>query len=169
MSPELVPYLEVKGILLKRIDGYELGDITASPLAPPPAEWQQVVQSAVNLAHDINKPGIIMWDCTSRNVVVHRESQTPRFVDLAQCRFRDEIEKYWHERGRANSENWDPEVEYWKLVDDFDNPKELGVPMVTRAKRERGAALQIKFPDCSALISHIQHRKAEDMSKGNDC
>ncbi|KAL2186611.1 hypothetical protein L209DRAFT_731505 [Thermothelomyces heterothallicus CBS 203.75] len=161
MSPELVPYLEVNGILLERIDGYELEDITASPLAPPTHEWQQIVQSAVNLAHDINRRGIVMQDCDPRNVVVHRVSQTPHFVDLAECRFRDEMEKYWHEWEWDDDEDWDPEIEYWKFVDDYDNPKDIGAPMVTRAKRERGVDLQVEYPTCKALISHIRHTKAE--------
>jgi hypothetical protein len=78
-------YFEVQGILLEHVDGYTLEDIATSPAAPPPTdlkEWQQIIQSAANIAHDINKRGVLMQDCSPRNVVVDRHSQTPQIIEL---------------------------------------------------------------------------------------
>ncbi|KAK3301882.1 uncharacterized protein B0T15DRAFT_506074 [Chaetomium strumarium] len=88
MPPEAAPYYEVKGIFLERIDGFCLEDLMiASPLPRNLRTWQQLIQTAADAAHEINRRGIIMDDCAPRNVVVDKQSHTPRIVDLAQCRF----------------------------------------------------------------------------------
>ncbi|KAL2133613.1 hypothetical protein VTI74DRAFT_2015 [Chaetomium olivicolor] len=74
----------------------------------------QIIQSAADAAHEINKRGIIMNDCAPRNVVVDGQSNTPRIIDLAQCRFRDELVKRWYKHGWHEDEGWDPDVEYWE-------------------------------------------------------
>lgn len=74
------PCFEIKGILLERIEGYNLEDIATSPLAPPPGDglmqWRQIIQAAVNLAHKINQQKVIMEDYAPRDVVVDKQSQT---------------------------------------------------------------------------------------------
>ncbi|KAL2126784.1 hypothetical protein VTI74DRAFT_232 [Chaetomium olivicolor] len=157
-------YFEVKGILLERIDGYNLEDITTSPVAPPASDlkrWRQIIQSAVDLVHEVNRRGVILEDCAPRNVVVDKKSQTPRIVDLAQCRFKQELVKAWRRWKWDEYDDWDPDVEYWKRVDEEDNTGAIGAVMVHLVERETGVKLEIKYPDCSSIISGIQRRKAE--------
>lgn len=40
-------------------DGYELSELHASPVAPSgPARWQDIVQAAMDGAHEINRCGV---------------------------------------------------------------------------------------------------------------
>ncbi|KAK4153649.1 hypothetical protein C8A00DRAFT_43468 [Chaetomidium leptoderma] len=164
IPPEAASYFEVRGILLERIDGYNLEDIATSPLAPADdlMKWQQIIQSAVDIVHEINRYGVIMEDCAPRNVVVDKQSQTPYIVDLAQCNFRDELAKTWHKwKWHESDDDWDPDVEYWEQVDSEDNTGAIGAVMVHRVQRETGVKLEIKYPGYTAIISGIQRRKAE--------
>lgn len=164
IPPEVASYFDVRGILLERIDGYNLEDIATSPIAPPASdnllEWRQIIQSAVDLAHEINLHGVIMEDCAPRNMVVDEQSQTPRFVDFAQCDFRDELANLWHKWKWHEYDDWDPDVEYWENADGADNTGAIGAVMVHRVQQETGVKLDIKYPDCTAIISGIQARKA---------
>jgi len=159
-------YFEVWGILLERISGYNLEDLTTSPEAPPVgdlARWQQIIQSTVNLTHDINQRGVIMRDCAPRNVVVDRHSQKPRIIDFAQCRFRDKMVRSWHEWGwHEEDETWDPDVEYWEQVDAAGNPRATGAPMVQRVQKAAGVRLPVTYPDCSSIIAGLRHKKAAE-------
>ncbi|KAK3899175.1 hypothetical protein C8A05DRAFT_37230 [Staphylotrichum tortipilum] len=113
IPPQAASYFEVRGVLLELLDRYNLEDITTSPLAPladDMAKWQQIIQSAVDLAHEINELGIIIEDCAPRNVFVDRRSQTPYMVDLAQCLFPDELVVQWHTWDLQEEEGWDQDV-----------------------------------------------------------
>jgi hypothetical protein len=102
-----------------------------------------------------------MEDAAPCNVVVERDTHPPRIIDLAQCLFRDELLKKWQEMGWHEDDDWDPDVEYWKQVDTGDNPEAIGVPIVHRVEREAGVKLDVKYPDCNAIIDRIKHSKAE--------
>jgi hypothetical protein len=163
IPPQAAFYFEVRGILLERIDGYNLADMTTSSLAPPSdnlMKWGQIIQSAIDMAHEINRQGIIMQDCAPRNVVVDKQSQTPHIVDLAQCLFRGELTKLWQKWRRHEDDGWDPYVEYWKQVASWDNTGGIGAVMVHRVEKATGVKLDIKYPDCTAIISGIQAKKA---------
>ncbi|KAF8202518.1 hypothetical protein BJ912DRAFT_842750 [Pholiota molesta] len=150
-EPQTARYLEVKGVLLELIPGYNLWDLPTSPLAPAdPETWPDIVQSAVDAAHDINRRGVIMQDCGPRNVVVDERAQTPFIIDLAQCCFRDKMIEAWEEAGEASGEedeDWDPDVEYWERVMGFDNPGAIGAVMTTILLQTKGMKLDIKYPD----------------------
>ena len=158
---EAAPYFEVKGVLLEHIDGYCLEDLTLGPLPRNLKEWERIVQSAADAAHEINKRGIIMEDCAPRNVVVDRQSYTPRIVDLAQCRFRDRLVKDWHKWEWHEDEGWDPDVEHWEQVSTTCNPGAIGAVMVNRIQKKTGIKLGIAYPDYTAIIGGIRRRKEE--------
>ena len=101
---EEASYFDIRGILLERIDGYCLEDLTGSPLPSNLTSWQRIIQSAADAAHEIHKRGIIIRDCT------------PRIIDLAQCHLRDELVKRWYKHGWDEDEDWGPDVEYWEQV-----------------------------------------------------
>ncbi|KAH6845044.1 hypothetical protein B0I37DRAFT_379019 [Chaetomium sp. MPI-CAGE-AT-0009] len=159
---EAAPYFNVKGILLERIDGFCLEDLTlTTPLPSNLRTWQQLIQSAADAADEINRRGIIMDDCAPRNVVVDKQSYTPRIIDLAQCRFRDELVKRWYKLEWHEDEGWDPDVEYWEEAIGTDNPGAIGAVMVTLVERKTGVKLPIKYRDSKAIFAGIERRKAE--------
>lgn len=81
--PETRQYLEVKGILMELVDGYELSELHFSPAAPSdPGSWKDIVQAAVDGAHEINRHGVLMHDSSMYNVMVDKKSHHPFIVDL---------------------------------------------------------------------------------------
>ncbi|KAK3939925.1 hypothetical protein QBC46DRAFT_459338 [Diplogelasinospora grovesii] len=152
-------YDEVKGVLLEFIPGYTLRPIhnTSALLAPPdPQEWQGVVQSAVDTAHEINKRGIIMKDCQPRNVMADsRRSHKPFIIDLAQCRSKDEMMKFWED---SDNEVEVEEIEYWIQAITADNPGAIGSIMQTKLPREKGVEIHVKYPDIYKIIDDIKRR-----------
>ncbi len=155
------PYFEVRGILLERIDGDSLGDLTLAPLPSNLRAWQRIIQAAADAAYEINKRGIIMEDCAPRNVLVDRQSCAPRIVDLAQCRFRDELVGKWYKWGWHEDEGWDPDVEYWEQVSTAGNPAAIGAVMVNRVQKKTGVQLDVRYPDWGAIIAGVRRRKGE--------
>ncbi|KAG7287498.1 hypothetical protein NEMBOFW57_007010 [Staphylotrichum longicolle] len=124
------PYFELNGILLERIDGYKLEDMTSLLTTRPPKnlkEWQIIIQAAANAAHVINERGILMQDASPRNVMVDRRSQTPRIIDFAQCLFRDELVDQWHRWEWQEDEEWDPDVEYWERARQQEDPAAIAL------------------------------------------
>ncbi|KXX82536.1 putative serine/threonine-protein kinase fnkB [Madurella mycetomatis] len=161
------PYFEVKGVLLQWINGYNLTDLPVSPMAPSDTdEWAEIIQTAVDAAHDINKRGVIMADCQPRNVVVDRRSQVPFLIDFAQCDFKDRIMepcRRWREEddgegeGEGEGEEPNPEAEYWELVLSTDNPGAIGAVMRMKVLRNKGTELDIKYPDREKIYQDIKH------------
>ncbi|RYP81175.1 hypothetical protein DL769_002123 [Monosporascus sp. CRB-8-3] len=168
---QLARYLEVKGILLELIPGYRLWDLATSPLAPSdPEMWPGIVQSAVDAAHDINRRGILMDDCGPRNVLVDKRSQSPFIIDLAQCCFKDKLIEAWKNTEESDEEevqDWDPDVEYWQRVLQYDNPGAIGAVMTTRLLNAKGFKLDIKYTDCNKIIDDIKSRKAGSLTIEN--
>lgn len=158
---EAAPYLVVRGILLERIDGYCLEDLTRGPLPSSLRKWHQVIQSAADAAHEIEQRGVIMDDCAPRNVVVDRQSNTPRIVDLAQCRFRDVMVREWHEWEWDTEAGWDSDVEYWKEVSSAASPWAIGSTMARLVEERTHVKMEIKCPNYEAIIAGVCRKKAE--------
>lgn len=55
-------YWDVKGILLQYIPGINLMNLDSSSIDIK--EWEPLVQRSVDLAHEINKSGLVMKDCS---------------------------------------------------------------------------------------------------------
>lgn len=156
---EVAPYFEVRGILLEQIDGYCLEDLTGGPPPKNLRIWQHIIQLAVDAAYEINKRGVIMEDCAPRNVVVDKQSQTPRIVDLAQCMFRDEMVSTWCQLGWDEEEDWDPDAEYWEEASTTSNPAAIGAVMANRIQRQMGVKMDFRYPDWNGIITEIRRRK----------
>lgn len=163
-APATIPqesssYFELKGILLERIDGYCLRDLDLATPIPRdlPQRWQQLIQLAADAAHEINKRGIIMEDAAPRNVVVDRQSQTPRIIDLAQCLFRDELVSDWYEwEWHEDDDGWDPDIEYWEMVNSRHNPGAIAAVMMSLIRNETGVELSIRYPDYVGIYDRIR-------------
>jgi hypothetical protein len=142
----LARYFEIKGVVLEFIPGYTLWDIAISPLAPPdPNAWSDIVQSAIDAVNDINSRGVILDDCSPRNVMVDKHSQTPIIIDLAQCWFKDKLIETWRET-MEDDQDWDPDADYWKTVENSGNTRDIGATMARILQEERGMKLKVKYP-----------------------
>jgi hypothetical protein len=165
LQSQTAPYFEVKGVLLEVIDGYSLWDIATSPGAPgDPQAWPAIIQAASDIAHEINKRGVIMQDSAPRNVVVDARVQKPFIIDLAQCLFKDKLVEGWLKMGWADGDGddsyeWDPDVEYWEWVAQRHNPGSIGAPMRPRLLQQKGMKLDIKFLDHDKILDEIRRSK----------
>ncbi|KAM0255018.1 hypothetical protein ACHAQJ_006166 [Trichoderma viride] len=151
-------YWGVNGILLEYIPGFNLIDLDSSPIDVK--EWQVLVQRAVDLVHNINKHGVVMLDCSPRNVIIEQQSQQPFIIDFAQCWFKHEM-KIWDaplepgseqdedegEEGEEDETDIDLEAEYWRRVMSTDNPGAIGAVMSMRLQREKGVKVKVQYPD----------------------
>lgn len=103
--PDARQYFEVQGLLMEFVDGYELSEIHASPKAPPDTRrWQDIIQTAADKAHEINRHGVIMYDCSIFNVMVDKETHQPFIVDLAQGLNIEEVYEEGEEESSGDAE-----------------------------------------------------------------
>lgn len=185
--PEARRYFEVKGILMQLVDGYELSALVESTTPPSdPERWQDIIQAAVDRAHEVNCRGVHMSDCSIYNVVVDKQSQQTFIVDLAQCFFledmyeeEEEEEEEGDEESSADEEaedddqqgseggyadslmlDPDPEVRYWNSVRAVHNPHAIGGVIQKRLSGEKGInILTPNYPDYDAIIADIRQRR----------
>lgn len=151
-------YLEVKGVLLELIRGYNLWDIDTSPRAPSDIiQWPCIIQNAVDAVREINERGVILEDCDPRNVMVDMELQEPRIIDLAQCDFKDKMIECWKseegEPGGSQADRdayWD--LEYWKEMRCRGNPFSIGLLMRKKLGKSKGLIAQYKYPRYTQII-----------------
>lgn len=105
--PDARQYFEVQGTLMEFVDGYELSEIHTSPKAPYKTEiWQHIIQTAMDRAHEINRYGIDMRDCSMYNVMVDKETHQPFIIDLAQYWYKEEM--YEEDEGEPSSNEKEP-------------------------------------------------------------
>lgn len=170
LHPQTARYFEVKGILLELIPGHSLSDLATSPLAPlDRGKWPAIVQSAVDIVHQINIRGVLLCDCRPGNVVVKQDdSHAPVIIDFAQCWFKDWLVKLWEDGEDgvvdedsddegSDDEEWDPDVEYCHRI--CNNPAGIGAVMTTRLLRTTGVKLDIKYPDYDKIIDDLKRSK----------
>ncbi|KAF5026415.1 hypothetical protein F66182_1480 [Fusarium sp. NRRL 66182] len=158
IQPDAKDYLNVYGILMQLVEGFDLWDMPTSLLAPSDRlRWPNIIQSAVDAAHEVNKRGIILQDSGPRNVVVDQASQMPFLIDLAQCLFKDKLFDLWEnlslEDEDEDGEEWDPEIEYWDRVRSHNNPASIGSVMAKLLLQEYNLDVDIKYPDYDKMIA----------------
>lgn len=108
VKAELAPYKDVKGILMQYIDGYSLMDLASSPRAPKQTELMRgILQSAVDLAHQIAELGVLLIDGRPANVVVMAETQAPYFIDFAQCALQEEVVADWEQEMKRQLDSYE--------------------------------------------------------------
>ncbi|EHK43971.1 uncharacterized protein TrAtP1_008422 [Trichoderma atroviride] len=156
-------YWHVKGILLQYIPGINLMNLDSSSIDVK--EWEPLVQRSVDLAHEINKSGLVMDDCSPRNVIVHQQSQQPFFIDFAQSWLKHEMRISWEtssssggeeEEKKEEEDDFILDDEYWDRAGTTDNPGAIGAVMTTRLKREKGVEIKIQYPDTIKLMVRPQ-------------
>lgn len=158
-------YWHVKGILLQYIPGINLMNLDSSSIDVK--EWEPLVQRSVDLAHEINKSGLVMRDCSPRNVIVLQQSQQPFFIDFAQSWLKHEMRISWETSSSSGGEEEEKEKEkeeddfilddeYWDRAGTTGNPGAIGAVMTTRLKREKGVEIKIQYPDTIKLMVRPQ-------------
>lgn len=152
-------YWDVKGVLLQYIPGSTL--IKFDSLSIKVHEWETILEYARDLVYEINKAGVVIKNCSPRNVIVDEQSLRPFAIDFAQSWLRDELEMEIpvhssQESGTETEEEFevdedieleegdslDLEAEYWAMVRDLDNPGAIGAVMTTILQK-RGIKVQI--------------------------
>ncbi|KAL7791165.1 hypothetical protein V8C43DRAFT_306188 [Trichoderma afarasin] len=116
-------YWDVNGILLQYIPGINLINLDSSSIDVK--EWPILVQRSVDLVHKINEYGVVMMDCSTRNVIVDQESHQPFVIDFAQCWFKDEM-KMWEPSNEQDDE------------DDEDDEEEESEEKVAKNEEDEG-------------------------------
>ncbi|QYT04038.1 hypothetical protein H0G86_010973 [Trichoderma simmonsii] len=106
-------YWDVNGILLQYIPGINLINLDSSSIDVK--EWPILVQRSVDLVHKINEYGVVMMDCSTRNVIVDQESHQPFVIDFAQCWFKDEM-KLWEPSNEQDDEDDEEEESEEKVA-----------------------------------------------------
>ncbi|KAH0523415.1 hypothetical protein TsFJ059_008423 [Trichoderma semiorbis] len=95
-------YWDINGILLQYIPGINLINLDSSSIDV--REWPILVQRSVDLVHKINEYGVVMMDCSTRNMIVDQESHQPFVIDFAQCWFKHEM-KMWEPSNEQDDED----------------------------------------------------------------
>ncbi|CAG7556489.1 unnamed protein product [Fusarium equiseti] len=137
------------GIILEYIDGPNLYDYPHEMVSP--SGLTQVVQRAVNGVYQINEHGIILNDCSPRNVAVDKQLNRPYIIDLAQCTikedfFKEELE--YLEEGKTVEDSWLDQA--WLKH----NPSAIGTVMKKRLDRDFGIKIEIAFPDLDKVLEY---------------
>ncbi|OAA60365.1 hypothetical protein SPI_05489 [Niveomyces insectorum RCEF 264] len=138
-------YFRIPGIVIQHIKGSSLSrlvDIGHQCIyLEQAATLEDIVQSAVDVAHAINKHGVILRDCRPENVIVEQATRQPFFYDFAQCGFEEEC---------AYKPDDPDDQGFRDAVRQHGNPRAIGMVMAKRAERELGFQLQIRYPELGA-------------------
>ncbi|KAL6824267.1 hypothetical protein J3E69DRAFT_287188 [Trichoderma sp. SZMC 28015] len=115
-------YWDVNGILLQFIPGINLINLDSSSIDVK--EWPILVQRSMDLVHKINEHGVVMMDCSPRNVIVDQQSQQPFIIDFAQCWFKHEMKMREHSNEQEDED------------DEEDKEEEESEEKVTKEEKE---------------------------------
>lgn len=121
-------YFQVKGILLEYIPSFTLSDMI-SHIPNQPHVWTSIVESAIRVVIEVNRAGVVHFDCQPRNVLVARTDQgsyRPFLIDFAQCAFREDY--------RDTPDTFD-ERGFSYLARSSDNNGAIAVLMIQRVAR----------------------------------
>ncbi|KAI1106938.1 hypothetical protein F4804DRAFT_353886 [Jackrogersella minutella] len=131
-------YFQVPGILLQKIQGFNLTELV-SFLPNEPQLWEEIIQNAVNAAYEINHAGVLNFDGAPRNVVVERINDRtfqPFLIDFAMsaCKWQYKDTEDLHDpRGFRSNANL------------IDNGAAVGLVIASRVKRETGLKPKITY------------------------
>ncbi|GAW20353.1 hypothetical protein ANO14919_098580 [Xylariales sp. No.14919] len=133
-------YFQVLGILIEKIDGFNLTNLVTEMPAGPPNVWAEIVQKATDLAVEINRAGVLDEDSQPRNAIVtRREGNTyeVRRIDFGEARLESDLEYY-----REDEPNF-----FKQCAETSDDPGAIGAVMAAKVKRLTGVKLDIVFEE----------------------
>ncbi|KAJ2998611.1 hypothetical protein NUW58_g263 [Xylaria curta] len=133
-------YFQVPGILIEKINGFNLSNLVTEMPAGPPDLWAEIVQKATDLAVEINRAGVLDGDSQPRNALVtRREDNTHQVcrIDFGEASLESDL-KFRRE----------DEPDYFKqCAATSSNPDALGLVMAAKVKRLTGVELDIVFDE----------------------
>lgn len=149
-------YWDIKGILLQYIPGITLVNLDSSLIKVH--EWPNLIGRTMDLVCQINEDGVVIENCSLRNVIVNEESLELCVIDFAQSWLRDKMERYMQspqESGTETKEEFevdedivlkegdglDLDSEYWELVRFCDNAGSIGAVMTTMLQKRLGSKI----------------------------
>ncbi|KAI1308542.1 hypothetical protein F5Y03DRAFT_393389 [Xylaria venustula] len=131
-------FFQVPGILIEKINGFNLTDLVTKMPRAPPELWAHIIQKAINLIVEINRAGILDEDSQPRNALVTRREDA-------------KFQVYRIDFGEAGIESdvtfrRDDNPDFFKqCAASANNPYALGGVMVSKIKRLTGIKLNVVF------------------------
>ncbi|KAI1427359.1 hypothetical protein F5Y12DRAFT_737469 [Xylaria sp. FL1777] len=133
-------YFQVPGILIEKIDGFNLTNLVTEMPEGPPDLWADIVQKATDLAVEINRAGVLDQDSQPRNAIVTRREDNTYDVyriDFGEARLESDLTFYRED-----------EPDFFKQCAASDgNPAAIGLVMVSKVYRLTGVELDIEFDE----------------------
>lgn len=170
LEPSMASYFVIKGVLLQRITGFNLFHLSTSPTLDP-GIWLDIIHRAMDATRDINLRGIILLDCSARNVVVEGGTNRLFIIDFAQCEHKDKLiaDMLAYRESQTDSsedEDFDGDVEYLENVRFHDNTGAIGCVMAGRIERLKGVKLAIRYPDWEKMMEDVMRSKGNMREAG---
>ncbi|KAJ8128141.1 hypothetical protein O1611_g5492 [Lasiodiplodia mahajangana] len=133
-------YFQVPGILIEKINGFNLTNLVAEMPEGPPDLWAEIVQKATDLAVEINRAGVLDEDSQPRNALVTRRGHNTyqvRRIDFGEAMLESDLKFYRKD-----------EPDYFKqCAASSDNPGAIGLVMMAKVKRLTGVELDVVFDE----------------------
>lgn len=123
-------FFQVGGVLVQHIDGFILDDSLDIEEASPDVDYQDLVQRVVEVAEEVNKCGVINYECRPHNTIVQKGSMHPFEIGFDHCAFR---------------EDYKSEEEYNDDVQCCGNPVGFGGVVAIRLNRVLKLGIKIKY------------------------
>ncbi|KAI0965085.1 hypothetical protein F4678DRAFT_485586 [Xylaria arbuscula] len=145
-------YFHVPGILIQKIDGFNLTNLVTEMPNGPPEIWTDIIQKAVDLAVEINRAGVLDEDSQPRNALVTRRADNTFQVyriDFGQAELESDV---------VFRRDDDPDI-FKKWADHYDDPYGLGGVMASKVETLTGIKLNIVFEEIFPGVGGIEFDK----------
>ncbi|KAI0433763.1 hypothetical protein F5Y09DRAFT_338359 [Xylaria sp. FL1042] len=129
-------YFQVPGVLIEKINGFNLTNLVTEMPTGPPDLWAEIVQKATDLAIKINRAGVLDNDSQPRNALVTRREDNTYHVwriDFGEASLESDLAFHHVD-----------EPDFFKqCAESAGNPSALGLVMATKVERLTGVKLDI--------------------------
>ncbi|KAI2633356.1 hypothetical protein GGS21DRAFT_520310 [Xylaria nigripes] len=144
---EPIKYFQAPGLLSEMIAGFCLSDLL---LELPDADimiWQDIIQRAVDCITEVNLHGVIIHDCTPKNMLVSMVEEQATKVLLVRFEHVSIESQYREEcRKRQDSPASSNDCKCWDcLISAAGNPVTIGSAMVEKVKEVTGHDLKVTY------------------------
>ncbi|KAI1391615.1 uncharacterized protein F4822DRAFT_397264 [Hypoxylon trugodes] len=139
LPPDLPPsYFQVRGILLQRINGFNLDNLPQN-VPNLPMVQEQIIQTAIDMAREINQAGVMNLDCVPRNVLVARVDDYT--FQTFMIDFTDSAFKYDYK----DTDDPDDKDSWASMLEFYDNQGAIGSVMTTILRKATGFVPKITY------------------------
>ncbi|KAI0808478.1 hypothetical protein GGR55DRAFT_651561 [Xylaria sp. FL0064] len=133
-------YFQVPGILIEKIEGFNLSNLVTEMPTGPPELWAEIVQKGTDLATRINRSGVLDEDSQPRNALVTRgEDNTYQVwrIDFGEASLESDLIYYRDD---------EPDL-FKQCATTAGNPCAIGLVMASKVERLTGVKLTIVFDE----------------------